>query len=42
MLERCRETADRLDRKEDAERELATEEEAVEAILARARYTTTH
>ncbi|ALF90363.1 MULTISPECIES: type III secretion protein HrpB7 [Ralstonia solanacearum species complex] len=42
MLERCRETADRLDRKEDTELELATEEEAIEAIVARARYTTTH
>ncbi|OAI59600.1 type III secretion protein [Ralstonia solanacearum] len=42
MLDHCRETADRLDRKEDTELELATEEEAIEAIVARARYTTPH
>ena len=37
MLDQCRKTAQRIDQQEATERELATEEEAVEAILARPR-----
>ncbi|WP_426400613.1 flagellar FliJ family protein [Ralstonia sp. R-29] len=37
MLDQCRKTAERLDQQDATERELATEEEAVEAILARPR-----
>jgi len=37
MLEQCRKTAQRIDQQEETQRELATEEEAVEAILARPR-----
>ncbi|KHK49853.1 type III secretion protein [Ralstonia sp. A12] len=38
MLEQCRKTAERIDQQDATERELATEEEAVEALLARARH----
>jgi type III secretion system HrpB7-like protein len=37
MLDQCRKTAQRIDQQDATERELATEEEAVEAILARPR-----
>lgn len=37
MLDQCRKTAERIDQQEATERELATEEEAVEAILVRPR-----
>jgi len=42
MLEQCRKTAQRIDQQEATERELATEEEAVEAILSRARPHASH